>query len=54
MFRLYLLTMSLVFVVGVVCAIQASSTISLASGLLLLGIGAGGVTAGLMSRVDGN
>ena len=54
MLRLYVVTASTLFLAGVACTIDANNMMSLASGLLLLGLGAGGPSAGYISRIDGN
>ena len=49
MFRIYFPSMFLLVAAGVVLAASAVSTSVLALGLVLLSIGAGGVSAGLMT-----
>ncbi|MBT2520108.1 hypothetical protein [Arthrobacter sp. ISL-28] len=50
MFRIYLSTMLLLVTAGVAFAVSATSTLVLGAGLALLTTGAGGVSAGLMTR----
>lgn len=52
MFRLYILSMLLLFTSGLIFTALSSSTIFLASGLLQLSVGAGGLSAGIMSEMD--
>jgi hypothetical protein len=52
MFRVYIIMMSLLIIGAVLCIIRSDNTPQLALGLVLLVIGAGGLSAGIMSRAD--
>lgn len=52
MFALYLALMSATAGVGTICAVLASDTLLLAVGLLLITVGAGGLSAGLFSSMS--
>lgn len=42
--------MLLLATAGIICAVSATSTLGLGAGLALLSVGAGGISAGLMTR----
>lgn len=50
MMRIYFSTMLLLTTAGMVCAVSVTSTLGLGAGLVLLSVGAGGISAGLMTR----
>jgi hypothetical protein len=52
MFRSYVLTMSILFASGAICSVLSSGTLTLGGGLLMLSIGAGGLSAAAVSRAD--
>jgi hypothetical protein len=45
--------MVLLIIAGIICTVIASSPLDLGLGLLLLTVGSGGVSAGLMAREPG-
>ncbi len=50
MLRIYFSTMLLLMLAGIAGAISATSALGLGLGLVLLSVGAGGVSAGVMAR----
>lgn len=50
MMRIYFSIMILLATTGMVCAVSATSTLGLGAGLVLLTVGAGGVSAGVTTR----
>ncbi|WP_284982521.1 hypothetical protein [Arthrobacter sp. efr-133-TYG-118] len=52
MFRLYFALTLLLVAAGIFCIIKAESTLFWASGLILVTIGAGAFSAGIMARVN--
>ncbi len=50
MLRIYFLAMLLLVLAGIVGAISATSPLGLGLGLVILSVGAGGVSAGVMAR----
>lgn len=52
MFRVYVAGMLLIFVAGIICTATATSTLFLAAGLLLIIVGAAGLSSGIMSSMD--
>ncbi len=48
--RSHFAAMLFLVTVGTLCSVTAPNTLGLASGLVLLSIGAGGFSAGLMTR----
>jgi predicted Na+-dependent transporter len=50
MVRIYFFTMLLLLTGGIVCAVSATSHSGIGVGMVLLTVGAGGVSAGVMTR----
>lgn len=50
--RIFPLVMSVLSVTGIVCVLLATGTLPFAIGLVLLVLGAGGLSAWLTSRLD--
>lgn len=50
MMRIYFSTMLLLVTAGIACVVSATSTLSLAAGLILLTVGGGGLSAGATTR----
>ena len=50
MLRIYFSAMLLLMLAGILGSVSATSTLGLGAGLVLLSVGAGGVSAGVMAR----